>query len=230
MGKHLRLDLERLERSLLDLGAEVEEAVRRAMRSLTERRADIARGVIERDRLLDAREVEIEEECLKILALHQPVAADLRFVAACLKINNDLERIGDLAVNIAERAEGLLRNAAPVTLSRSLEPMAEVAVRMLRESLDAFVRGDVPLARQVLVEDDEVDDFLRRQLEELTAAMRSAPEDVEGLLRLTSVSRNLERIADLATNIAEDVVYMVDGEIIRHGLDGGEGRGGGDGG
>ena len=215
MTKHLRNDLERLEKRLLMLGSRVEEAIRQAIAALLERDAARAEAVIEGDAEIDREEVEIEEDCLKILALHQPVATDLRFTAACLKINNDLERIGDLAVNIAKRALVLVRRS-PIATPHSLRPMMEDTLRMVRESLDAFVRGDAELARHVLAEDQEVDGLNRQIIEELVKDMESDPKVVDSALRMLNVSRHLERIADHATNIAEDVVYMVEGEIIRH--------------
>lgn len=215
MSKHLKNDLERLERRLLGLGARVEETVRRSIAALQTRRADVALEVMAGDPEIDAVEVEIEEECLKIFALHQPVANDLRFVAACLKINNDLERIGDLAVNIAERSASLDREL-PFPLPKELQPMTEKTAGMLRSALDAFVRADVRLAHHVLAEDQEVDEMNRTIIRGMVDHMKKASDQVDDALLILSASKNLERIADHATNIAEDVVYMVDGEIIRH--------------
>lgn len=217
MPTHLRKDLDELEKRLLRLGGRVEDAVRKSIAAVLERRAALAEQVIAGDLAIDQEEVEIEEDCLKVLALHQPVATDLRFTAACLKINNDLERIGDLAVNIAKRATSLAGHsfAAPP----SLRPMMEDTVGMLREALDSFVRGDVELARQVLAEDDAVDRFNREIIEELIGRMERDPGIVDPALRILSVSKHLERMADHATNIAEDVIYMVEGSIIRHHAD-----------
>lgn len=215
MSKHLQTDLQHLERHLLRLGADVEEAVRKSIAALVERREDLATEVRQGDVAIDAREVEIEEECLKVLALHQPVAGDLRFVAACLKINNDLERIGDLAVNIAERAKELCTEAL-VHVPANLREMSERVTMMLRSSLDAFVRGNAAGARAVLAADDEVDRLHRDNLDKLLQRMREDSDLIDRSERLISISRNLERIADHATNIAEDVVYLVDGDIIRH--------------
>lgn len=215
MTKHLKTDLERLERHLLAIGARVEDAVRKSIAALETRRADLALEVMAGDPEIDAAEVELEEECLKVLALHQPVANDLRFVAACLKINNDLERIGDLAVNIAERSAALDREL-PFAVPEDLRTMTETAAGMLRTSLDAFVRADATLARQVLAEDQEVDDAHRRIIGQMVESMKGSSEQVNDALLIVSSSKSLERIADHATNIAEDVVYMVEGEIIRH--------------
>lgn len=215
MSRHLQIDLERLERQLILLAGQVEEAVRRATTALLEARMDLGEMVIEGDEEIDRREVELEEDCLKILALHQPVATDLRFVAATLKINNDLERIGDLAVNIAERAISLAtKSTSPVP--SQFRPMMEQVAGMLRRSIRAFVAADVEEARNILVDDLEVDAQNRQSIKDLLARMHESPGEVEALVQLFSVSKNLERIGDHATNIAEDVVYMVEGDIIRH--------------
>ena len=182
---------------------------------MTERRVDLANQVIHGDPTIDGEEVEIEEECLKILALHQPVANDLRFVAACLKINSDLERIGDLAVNVGERAASLKRTS-PFAVPQSLRPMMETTARMLRECLDSFVKQSVTLARKVMAEDEKVDAFNRTNIAEMVELMKSSSDKVEDALLFLSASKSLERIADHATNIAEDVIYMVEGEIVRH--------------
>ena len=215
MSKHLKRDLEGLERRLLYLAGQVEEALRRSITALLERRADLAQKVIDGDGEIDRREVELEEECLKALALHHPVATDLRFIAACFKIDNDLERIGDLAVNIAERAQELSRHDRFPADNR-FRDMMELTARMLRESIDAFVRGDVAAARRVCNEDDQIDRANRAIIEDLLARMRADPAAVDSMMPLISISKNLERIADHATNIAEDVVYLVEGDIVRH--------------
>lgn len=215
MSKHLKNDLERLERRILSLGAKVEEAVRRSIAALQTRRTDLALEVMAGDPEIDQVEVEIEEECLKILALHQPVANDLRFTAACLKINNDLERIGDLAVNIAERSASLERDL-PFSVPKGLQPMMERTAAMLRTALDAFVKGDVQLAMSVRQEDNVVDDANRQIIKQMVEHMKTASDQVDDALLILSASKNLERIADHATNIAEDVIYMVEGEIVRH--------------
>lgn len=215
MTKHLRADLEKLEKGLLALGGRVEEAVRRSISALETRRADLAIDVINGDVEIDRDEVALEEECLKILALHQPVAGDLRFIAACLKITNDLERIGDLAVNIAKRASSLDRDL-PMPQPPNLEAMTEAVAIMLRDALDAFVRGDVEHAYQVMLQDDEVDNLHRKVMDAMMAIMRKNSDHLDDAMLFISASRHLERIADHATNIAEDVVYMVDGGIIRH--------------
>jgi phosphate transport system protein len=172
--------------------------------------------VVDGDAAVDQTEVDIEEDCLKLLALYQPVAKDLRFIITVLKVNNDLERIGDLAVNIAERAL-FLCSQPPVQAPFDLAEMRTEALAMLKKSLDALMRQDVALARQVRTSDDKVDDINREIYSKISAAIRANPDHVERLLSHLSVSRHLERIADHATNIAEDVLYLVEGEIVRHG-------------
>ncbi len=174
---------------------------------------------IDGDREIDLSEVEIEEECLKALALHQPVATDLRFIAACLKINNDLERIADLAVNIAERALSLFSRQEAVPVPARFHDFMDSAARMLRESIDAFVRGDARLARAVCAKDEGIDQTNREIIAELLRRMHEDPGCIDPALELVSVSKNIERIADHATNIAEDVVYLVEGDIVRHRLE-----------
>ncbi|TFH25396.1 MAG: phosphate signaling complex protein PhoU [Myxococcales bacterium] len=216
--KHLDREIDRLKRHVLALSAIVEENVSKAVRAVMERDNDLATTVLRSDHQVDTIEVEVEEECLKILALHQPVALDLRFIVAVLKLNNDLERIGDLAVNIAEQVEPLSEQDA-VTLPIDLRPIAKRAQMMLRDALDALVNKDPNSARSVCAADDEVDDLHREISRRVTDLLSeaSAPTDVTVLIRLLSVSRCLERVADLATNIAEDIIYMTEGDIVRHG-------------
>jgi phosphate transport system protein len=215
MSKHLERDLEGLERRMLFLAGEVEEAVRRSIRALLDRRIELAERVIDGDDEIDRREVELEEECLKVLALHNPVASDLRFIVACLKIENDLERIADLAANIAERSVSFsTRSVIPVP--NRIREMVENCARMLRQSIDSFVRGDAQLARRICEEDTQIDRANRLIIQELIEAMHTDPSCIDQAVELISVSKNLERIGDHATNIAEDVVYLVEGDIIRH--------------
>lgn len=216
MSKHLEREIENLKKRVLALSATVEDNVYKAVRALTERNSSLAEEVIASDdRDIDQTEIEIEEECLKVLALHQPVAGDLRFIVAILKINSDLERMGDLAVNIAERA-AFLASRARVLIPLDLALMAEKTKEMVRRSLDALVNRDSGLAREVLVADDEVDAMNREMYIRIQDAIRRNPEELESLIHLLSCSRHLERIADHATNVAEDVVYMVEGVIVRH--------------
>ncbi len=216
MPIHMQREIEKLKNLALSLCANVEECVRQAVRSVTARDSGLAEQVIQRDIDVDRVEIDVEEECLKILALHQPVATDLRYIVAVLKLNNDLERIGDLAVNIAERA--LFLNTQPKTeVPFDLGGIAEKTERMFRSSLDALVNLDAGLARQVCAMDDEVDAINRTMYDQVKQMIRTNPERLDALIALLSVSRYLERIADHATNIAEDVLYMIEGQIVRHG-------------
>jgi phosphate transport system protein len=215
MSVHLQREIGNLKKHLLALCALVEDQVRRAVRALLDRDAEAAAEVERRDADIDHREVEVEEECLKTLALYQPVAGDLRLVVAALKINNDLERIGDLAVNIARKA-AVFAKGPPLEIPFDVASMWEKTEAMLRESLDALINADVKLAQQVCRNDDEVD-RMKHEFRGIAEEMiRQHPEQVGPLLRLLAVSRNLERIADCATNIAEDTIYMVEGRITRH--------------
>ena len=216
MSKHLRSEIDELKRKILALSGVVEENFHKAVAAIERRDVDLAKTVIESDHRVDEMEVEVEEECLKILALHQPVAMDLRYIVAVLKLNNDLERIGDLAVNIAEQTTSLSEVAAPV-LRAEINDMTRRVEWMLGGSLDALVNLDPAMARQVCAADDEVDSIHRSVYQQITEMLGTRNHSVAGLLHMLSVSRYLERIADLSTNIAEDVLYMVDGEIVRHG-------------
>ena len=209
-------EIERLKKMILGLGARVEANLNRAVQSLERKDAQLAEEVIQLDDEIDRAEVELEEECLKILALHQPVAIDLRFIVACLKINNDLERIGDLAVNIAERAQLLAKEEPIPAISMDLAGMAEKTQDMLRRSLDALVNMDSEIAASVRDSDDEVDDLNRQMYDEVKQGIKSDPEHINALIHYLSASRQLERIADHATNIAKDIIYMIDGKIVRH--------------
>ena len=216
MSIHLEKELARLKKRLLHMAAVVEEDARKAVMAATTRDVQLAREVVEKDTEIDAIEVEIEEECLKILALHQPVAADLRFVVACLKINNDLERIGDLSVKIAKRAIVIAKDSER-TIPVDFSTLMEKAQRMLKTSLDALMERSCPLARSVLALDDEVDALNKDIRKQITQLIKEKPDRVEHLLSLMNIARNLERIADCATNIAEDIVYLIEGDIVRHG-------------
>ena len=215
MTKHVERQIENLKERILRVGTLVEEAISKSITALINRDAALAQRVIARDEEIDRMEVEVEEECLKILALYQPVAADLRFVVAVLKINNDLERMGDLARNIAKRVSQLAAGPS-YELPPEIRTMAMQAQAMVKECLDAVVNGDPTLARQVREEDDIVDDARQTIQRRVLEGIRADPDSVESLLRINSVSKHIERIADMATNIAEDVVYMVEGDIVRH--------------
>ncbi|MBD3222803.1 phosphate signaling complex protein PhoU [bacterium] len=216
MHPHLNHAFKRLKKSLFTLSAAVEENLHLAVKAVLEGEPGLVDQIRARDLEIDLMEVDFEEECLKVLALHQPVAIDLRFMVAVLKINNDLERIGDLAVSIAEHAPHLT-GKDPVDTARKLPRMAEKAQSMLRKSLDAIVGMDADLAREVLATDDEVDADYYETSQELKALMRKDSSQVDELLGMMLVCKHVERIADLATNIAEDAIYMADGEIVRHG-------------
>jgi len=215
MAKHLHREIENLKKKLLSLGARVETSVRDAALSIEQQDTDLAQKVIDDDIEIDNTEVEVEEDCLKILALHQPVAIDLRFIVAILKINNDLERIGDLAVNVAERAV-FLAGKPKTGISSDLLDMAQSAQSMLKESLDALINHDAKLAHKVCASDDIVDQMNHQMYLKVQEAIVKSPEQISTLIHLLSTSRHLERIADHTTNIAEDVIYMVEGQIIRH--------------
>lgn len=214
----LQREIEKLKKHVLALSAMVEENVYKAVRALEERNRDLADEVMRSDHDVDQMEVDVEEECLKVLALHQPVAVDLRYIIAILKINNDLERVGDLAVNIAERARFLATREKP-EIPLDFPRMVEGTQAMLRDALDSLVNLDVKLARDVLARDDEIDALNRDMYIKVQDGIRRKPEQLESLIHLLSCSRHLERIADAATNIAEDVIYMCEGEIIRHGFE-----------
>jgi phosphate transport system protein len=215
MSKHLERDLNNLQHDILRMASSVEEAIHKAIRALQDRDTALAQEVIDGDTQIDQDENHVEEECLKMLALHQPVAVDLRRIAAALKINTDLERMADLAEDIAERA---LRLARPplIPIPGKLQRMTDMTTGMVRESLDAFVNMDVRQAERVRRADDDIDRLNKEIIEEIVGTMQGAPEMVAPGLSLFSATRHLERIADHATNIAEEVVYLVEGEIIRH--------------
>ena len=215
MPVHLQREIGKLKQMILRLGARVEESVRQAIEALDARDRVLAVRVIDSDAQIDQMEIEVEEECLKVLALHQPVAIDLRFIIAVLKINNDLERIGDLALNVAERAV-FLSAKDRVQIPFDFAGMARKTQVMLREALNALVNMDAKTAFWVCKADDEVDEIDRAMYAQVEQGIRRQPEHTEAFINLLGVSRQLERIADHATNIAEDVIYMIKGEIVRH--------------
>jgi len=216
MGRHLDKEIEKLKRKALSLSALVEESVHRAITSVETADIHLADQVIESDTHIDEMEVDVEEECLKILALHQPVAVDLRYIVGVLKLNNDLERIADLAVNMAEQARPLAAAGARGLPSRIRE-MSCAVESMLRNSLDALVNLDPSAAWGVCAADDAVDNLHRETYSTIKSDLQKDPTKADVLIHHLSVSRYLERIADHATNIAEDVIYLVDGDIVRHG-------------
>jgi phosphate transport system protein len=217
MERHLDQDLDRVRQMLLRMGGMVEGMVARATQALTERDARLCTEVIEGDREVDQLEIEIDESCHSILGRKQPTAVDLRFLVAVMKINSDLERIGDSAVNIAQSVEQI-NDQPPLKPYIDLPHLSELVQKMVRNSLDAFVRRDVELATEVCQSDDEVDGLYKQIFRELLTYMIEDPKTVSRALHLLLISRNLERIADHATNIAEDVIYYVEGRDIRHSM------------
>jgi phosphate transport system protein len=215
MTKHFRKELENIKKHILTLGSMVEDLVHTSVQAVDRVDADLADRIIQRDREINETEVDIEEECLKVLALHQPVAVDLRFIIAVIKINNELERIGDQAVNIAQRVQVIAKRPKPPFWFDYSE-MGEKAQKMLRMSLDALVNMDVDLAYKVITLDDEVDRIKSEAYDKIKQAIQDLPERVGYYINLLLISRHLERLADHATNIAEEVIYLVEGEIFRH--------------
>ncbi len=215
MSIHFQRDLTFLQRDLIALAGEVEIAIHEAIRALRERKMSAARQVMDGDDAIDDAENRIEEECLKLLALHQPVAIDLRRITSALKINAELERMADLAEDIAERAINLVQ-LPEIAFPSLLDRMTELTVGMVRQSIDAFVKLDAHLARVVCRLDDDVDQLNHDIIEDLIEMMEKNSAMVEAGLSLFSATRHLERIADHATNIAEIVIYLVEGEIVRH--------------
>ncbi|MEM7453116.1 MAG: phosphate signaling complex protein PhoU [Planctomycetota bacterium] len=215
MSKHFQRDVDELHRSMMSLFGYVEQMIDHAMQALCERKIELVDGIIACDSNVDQTEVEIEEDCLKILALHQPVAGDLRRVTTVLKINHSLERMADLACNIAHRAQSV-HESPYFPIPSDLPEMFRVATEMVRMALDAFVGSNSALAVETIQRDSIVDDFNLTVIQELRALMKQDSQLVEPALHCFSASRHVERIADLAENIAEDVIYIVDGDIVRH--------------
>jgi phosphate transport system protein len=214
----LQREIDKLKVHILTLGALVEERLQKAVQSVRDRDESLAKEVIEGDYEIDEMEVDLEEECLKILALHQPVANDLRFIIAVLKINNDLERIGDLAVNIGESVMALIGKPG-IDIPFDFPGLSEKVKIMLKTSLDSLVNMDKSMAVAVCRMDDEVDVIHRRMYDQVREGIRKHTDHIETFTHLLTISKNLERIGDQATNIAEDVIYMIEGRIIRHRLE-----------
>lgn len=215
MSVHLQTDLQDLHRDLLQMCAIVEDMIHRAVDQLAAPNLDEAHALIAEDNKIDRWDVRIEDSCLKLLALHQPVAIDLRRITTVLKISGELERVADLAVNIAERAIGLA-DGPEVAVPDQLKDMAHDAVDMLHRSIDAYVDLDSQKARAVIREDDRIDDANQQIIQQLIEMMHRQPDRLDSLLHLFSAVRQVERVGDHASNIAEDVVYLVEGRIIRH--------------
>ncbi len=216
MSVHLLRQIESLKKLILGMGAAVEESVDKAIQSVLSRDVQLADEVTAGDKSIDQMELDIEEECLHTLALYQPVAADLRLVVAVLKINNDLERVADLAVNVAEQARFLAEQDKLENMPFDLNRMMANVRNMLKKALDALVNLDAEQAADVIDLDNAVDDMHRENYSIIESAIRQEPHHIEQLIHLLSISRNLERMGDHATNIVEDVIYMVRGDIARH--------------
>jgi phosphate transport system protein len=216
MSVHLEREMALLRKNILEEAAMVEQAIDRAIRAVRDRDAALGTEVVDGDREIDEAEIRVEEECLKILALYNPVASDLRFIVTVLKMNNDLERMGDLAVSMARRAQFLSKNDVPYPLPGDFDIMSQSVREMVRKALDALINGDDELAMKVCQHDDQVDQLKRKMGNEIRDMMERDPKNMRGLLKMLDLTRHMERIADLATNISEDVVYLVRGEIIRH--------------
>lgn len=217
LGRHFLRDMERLWDEVLKMAAVVEVALNTSVRALIDGRADLAAEVRGDEKTVNTWEVRIERECLKVLALHQPVASDLRRVAVVMKINGDLERMADLAEHIAKRARKISREVDPVPIPPEMEQMALEALAQVRDGLDALAKGDSTLAREVISSDRRIDRRHRAVVKQIKQSIRHDPERVDDWFRLYNTARNLERIADHVTNIAEAVVYLREGDIIRHG-------------
>jgi phosphate transport system protein len=215
MSKHLQRDIDLLNTELLNISSMVEEMIDKATQALADRRFDLADEVVKSDEFVDQHEVHVEEECLKILALHQPVAVDLRRIATVMKVNNDLERIADLAVSIAQRAQAVDEFPA-FTIPDRVPRMVVLATEMVRGAMNAFVNMDTAAARRIIAMDRTVDQYNRDIISEIQTLMQTKPESVPPALHCFSAVRHIERIADHATNIAEDVIYLAEGDIVRH--------------
>lgn len=217
MQRHFVQELEMLKTNIIKMGSLAEQAIAEAIRALLERRKDVAHQVLAQDQQINSFEITIDDQVVDLLALQQPVATDLRFILAASKINNDLERIGDHAVNIAESAIQFtdLPEVEPVV---DIPQMAQITKGMLRDAIDGFIHTNATICRAVLRNDDIIDDLNKKVVRELVACMRQSPGTIEQSLELIRVSRNLERVADLATNIAEEVIFMAEARVVKHHL------------
>lgn len=215
MTKHLDRELDSLRGDLISQFGLVEHMILAAVRSLAERRSDLADEVISQDSIIDSNDIKFEEECLKLLALHQPVATSMRWLFTVVKVNNELERMADLACNIAERAKSIQQYPL-FPVPEELDDMAAGATRMVKTALDSFIEGDVDKSRAVITADDEVDEKNKILIDLLHEMMRKNSDYIAPAVHCFSASRHLERIADLAVNISEEVIYLVQGDIVRH--------------
>jgi phosphate transport system protein len=215
MVPHFQEELEQLKTRLLEMGGLAEDRVRTVLRALVDRDSALVDRVLAGDGPINRLHIELDNRCFKLLALHQPMAVDLRAIVSAVKINTDLERVGDLAINIAEAVRRYFQHP-PVKELIDIPRMADIAQRMLRDALDAYVRRDTTLARSVLNEDDVLDALKTQVFRELLTYMLQDPSTIEPALDLILISRHLERIGDHATNVAEDVIFMVSAEDVRH--------------
>jgi phosphate transport system protein len=213
--RHFQEDLDSLKNCLLQMGGLAEERVREVVRGVVDREHEALDGVLAGDEPINELHIDIDDRCFKLLALHQPMAADLRVIVAAVKINTDLERVGDLAVNIAEAGKRYLQHP-PVKPLIDIPRMGDLAQKMLRDALDAFVRRDMALAETVLAADDTLDDLKTQIFRELLTYMLQDPQTIEPALDLILISRHLERIGDHATNVAEDVIFILSARDVRH--------------
>lgn len=218
MAKHLEKELDRIRKLIYTLGARVDESLELAVKSIQESDLELATKIFEGDHEIDDMEVEVEEECLKALALYQPVAIDLRFIVAVMKMNSDLERIGDLAADIAKNGMFINKVAKP-RIPLDLHQMTYLAKAIVRKSLDSLLNIDAYLAREVLKDDEAINDIKSEMKMEIVEALKREPEHAESLITMLAVTNRLERIGDHACNIAEDVIYMVEADIVRHQFD-----------
>ena len=215
MERQFEKELESLKTTLIKMGSLVEDAVRSALESFLSRNPDVARQVIAQDERINNLEIEIDHAIIDLLALRQPVAVDLRFLLSAQKINNDLERMGDHAVNIAESSLGLLKFPPPEQFQKLVQ-MVDVTKLMLQQALDGFIHQDPGIAREVLIHDDKIDELNRSLVADVMHAMKNNSSTIESGLDLIRISRNLERIADLATNIAEEIIFIAQALIVKH--------------
>lgn len=219
MPRHFEIELDQLRTNIIKMGSLVDEQIDLAIAALLESNIERAKFVMERDKKVDEYDNLIDAQCERIFALSQPVAIDLRLIMAALKINHELERVGDIAVNIAERALPLQHYGNLIKISKVSE-MSRIAREMVKHAIDSFVNNDPELAREILTEDDVVDEFNKNIFYQLVAEMKRNPEIIEPAMHIIILSRHLERLADHATNIAEDVVFLVDAKIIKHHAEG----------
>lgn len=221
MQRHFVRELETLKTNLIKMGSFAERAIADSIKALLDRDKELAREVLVQEQRINAFEIEIDDAVVDLLALQQPVAADLRFILAASKINNDLERIGDHAVNIAESALQCA-DIPPIKPLIDIPKMAEITMTMLRDAIDGFIQNNPTLCRSVLKSDDIIDDLNKKVVKDLVEIMREQSGAIDQALDLIRVSRNLERVADLATNIAEEVIYMAEAQVVKHGMEGRE--------